>query len=262
MSGPSIEYASENGIATLTINQPAKMNAMTYDMWLAVPECIAKAEADRDVRVIVLMGAGEKAFCAGADISQFGEKRTGEEAVKAYEVAVTNGMKSITDAKKPTVARIKGFAFGGGMALAMCTDLRIASDNARFRIPAARLGLGYAFSNIEALVHRIGLGPTSDLLLTARIVDGPEAQRLGIVNKMWTADVFDAESKSYLEAIAQNAPLTLKAIKAALVETAKAHGERNRKAVDDLVAACFRSSDYKEGQAAFKEKRVPNFRGE
>lgn len=262
MSGPSIEYASEGGVATLTINQPAKMNAMTYDMWLAVPGCVAQAEADKAVRAIVITGAGEKAFCAGADISQFGEKRTGEEAVKAYEAAVTAGMKSISDAKKPTVARIKGFAFGGGMALAMCTDLRIASETARFRIPAARLGLGYAFSNIEALVHRIGLGPTSDLLLTARIVDGPEAQRLGIVNKMWAADAFDTESKAYLDAIAQNAPLTLAAIKRALVETAKAHAERDRKGVDEMVAACFRSADYKEGQAAFKEKRVPDFRGE
>ena len=125
MSGPSIEYAAEGGVATLTINQPAKLNAMTYDMWLAVPGCVAKAEADRAVRVIVVTGAGEKAFCAGADISQFGEKRTGEEAVKAYEAAVTAGMKAISDAKKPTVARIRGFAFGGGMALAMCTDLPI-----------------------------------------------------------------------------------------------------------------------------------------
>ena len=261
MSGPSIDYASANGAATLTINQPAKMNAMTYDMWCAMPGCIARAQADPAVRVIVLTGAGEKAFCAGADISQFGEKRTGEEAVKAYETAVTAGMKAISDAKKPTVARIKGFAFGGGMALAMSTDLRIASDTAKFRIPAARLGLGYTFSNIEALVHRIGLGAASDLLLTARIFDGPEAQRLGIVNKMWPGDVFDAEADAYTGAIAGNAPLTLAAVKKALTETARAHSERDRKAVEDLVAICFASADYKEGQAAFKEKRAPVFKG-
>ncbi|MBM3607424.1 MAG: enoyl-CoA hydratase [Alphaproteobacteria bacterium] len=262
MSEATVDYSAANGIATLTINQPAKMNAMTYDMWLAVPAHIARAGADRDIRCIVLTGAGEKAFCAGADISQFGEKRTGEEAVRAYEAAVTAGMKAISDADKPTIARIRGYAFGGGMALAMCTDLRIAADNAKFRIPAARLGLGYAFSNIEALVHRIGLGPTSDLLLTARIVDGPEAERLGVVNKMWPAADFEMASGEYVSAIAGNAPLTLKAVKKALVETAKAHGDRDRNAVEALVAACFASADYKEGQLAFKEKRAPVFRGE
>lgn len=257
----TVDYAVQNGAATLTINQPAKMNAMTYDMWLAVPGLIARAEADPAVRCAVVTGAGEKAFCAGADISQFGEKRTGEEAVKAYEAAVSAGMKAISDCSKPTISRIRGYAFGGGMALAMCADLRIAADNSKFRIPAARLGLGYAFSNIEALVHRIGLGPTSDLLLSARIVEGKEAERLGVVNKMWAADEFETASADYIAAIAGNAPLTLKAIKKALVETAKAHSERDREGVGKLVAACFTSADYKEGQAAFKEKRQPDFRG-
>ncbi len=262
MSEATVDYAVGNGVARLTINQPAKMNAMTYDMWLAVPGHIAQAEADPAVRCIVVTGAGEKAFCAGADISQFGEKRTGEEAVKAYEAAVTAGMKAISDASKPTVAAIRGYAFGGGMALAMCADLRIASNTSKFRIPAARLGLGYAFSNIEALVHRIGLGPTSDLLLTARIVEGVEAERLGVVNKMWAAAEFETASADYIAAIAGNAPLTLKAIKKALVETAKAHGNRDRASVDALVAACFASADYKEGQQAFKEKRAPHFSGQ
>lgn len=262
MSEASVNYSSENGIATLTISQPAKMNAMTYDMWLSVPGHIAAAEADHTVRCIVVTGAGDKAFCAGADISQFGEKRTGEEAVKAYEVAVTSGMKAISDASKPTIARIRGYAFGGGMALAMCTDLRIAASNAKFRIPAARLGLGYAFSNIESLVHRIGLGPASDLLLTARIVEGVEAERLGVVNKMWSVEEFDSAAAAYIAAIAANAPLTLGAIKKALVETAKPYDSRDRATVDALVAACFTSADYKEGQAAFKEKRTPNFSGE
>jgi len=261
MSPPGIDYAAREGAAILTLNQPSKHNAMTYDMWLAVPELVARAEADGAVRVIVVTGAGDRAFCAGADISQFGEKRTGEEAVKAYEQAVTAGMGALANAAKPTLARIRGYAFGGGLALALCCDLRIASDDARFRIPAARLGLGYAFSNVEALVHRIGLGPASDLLLSARVIDGEEAQRLGLVNKMWPGAEFDAQALAYIDAIAGNAPLTLRALKRALAETAKAPGDRDRAAVDALVAACFVSDDYKEGQAAFREKRAPRFTG-
>jgi enoyl-CoA hydratase/carnithine racemase len=261
MSDANIEYHVSDGAAVLTLNQPSKMNAMTYDMWRSVPGLIATAEADASVRVIVLTGAGEKAFCAGADISQFGEKRTGEEAVKAYEMAVTAGMGAVSNASKPTVARISGYAFGGGLALALCCDLRIATDGSRFRIPAARLGLGYAFSNVEALVHRIGLGPASDLLLSARIVDGVEGERLGLVNKMWPAPDFDEKAGEYIGGIATNAPLTLRALKLALSETAKPQADRDRAAVDALVAACFVSSDYKEGQAAFKEKRAPAFQG-
>jgi len=261
MSEPGIDYEAGKGVARLTINQPAKMNAMTFDMWSALPALIARAESDADVRVIVLTGAGDRAFCAGADISQFGEKRTGEDAVKAYELAVSGGMDAVADAKKPVVARIRGVAFGGGLALALCCDLRISSVDSRFRIPAARLGLGYAFANVEALVHRIGLGPTSDLLLSARIVDGAEAERLGLVNKTWSNDTFEAQAQSYIDAIASNAPLTLAALKKSLVETAKPHDQRDRKGADALVAECFRSEDYKEGQAAFKEKRVPDFKG-
>ncbi|MGE3247244.1 MAG: enoyl-CoA hydratase [Beijerinckiaceae bacterium] len=261
MSEPTVDYGSANGIAVVTLNQPARLNAMTYDMWRAMPACIARAEADPSVRVIVLTGAGEKAFCAGADISQFGEKRTGEEAVKAYEQAVSDGMAAVSNASKPVVARIRGYAFGGGLALALCCDLRISSSDSRFRIPAARLGLGYAFANIEALVHRIGLGPTSDLLLSARIVDGAEAERLGLVNKMWPTAEFETKAGEYIGGIAKNAPLTLRAVKQALSETAKSPSDRDRATVDELVAACFASDDYREGQLAFKEKRDPVFRG-
>lgn len=261
MSEPRIDYQAGKGVATLTINQPAKMNALTYEMWTSIPGLVARAEQDRDVRLMVLTGAGDKAFCAGADISQFGTRRTGEAAVQAYEVAVLAGMESLMHAKKPVLARIRGVAFGGGLALALCCDLRIASSDSRFRIPAARLGLGYAFSNVEALVHRIGLGPASDILLSARIVDGAEAERLGLVNKTWPTTAFDAAADDYIAAIATNAPLTLMALKKSLAETARPHHERDRMGADALVALCFNSDDYKEGQAAFKEKRMPNFKG-
>ncbi len=260
MSAPQIRYDVEAGVARLTIDQPAKFNAMTFDMWLAMPGLVARADADENVRVIEVTGEGPKAFCAGADISQFGDKRNDPDSVKAYEAAVTAGMQSLIRARKPSVAVIRGVCFGGGLALALCCDLRLCDGGSRFRIPAARLGLGYAYSNIESLVHKIGVGPASDLLLSARIVDAREAERLGIVNKCWT-DAFDDEARAYIKNMAENAPLTLVAIKRAFVELARPYAERDKAAADALVKACYGSADYKEGQAAFAAKRTPVFQG-
>ena len=260
MSAPQIRYEADAGVARLTIDQPAKFNAMTFDMWLAMPALVERADADPAVRVIEVTGEGPKAFCAGADISQFGDKRNDPDSVKAYEAAVTAGMQSLIQARKPSVAVIRGVCFGGGLALALCCDLRLCDGVARFRIPAARLGLGYAYSNIDSLVHKIGVGPASDLLLSARIVDAKEAERLGIVNKCWP-DNFDEEARSYLSNMATNAPLTLAAIKRAFVELARPVAERDKATVDAMVKACFESADYKEGQAAFAAKRTPDFKG-
>ncbi len=260
MSAPQIRYETSAGIARLTIDQPAKFNAMTYDMWLAMPDLVAKADADPSVRIIEVTGEGPKAFCAGADISQFGDKRSDPDSVKAYEDAVRGGMQSLVDSNKPSVAVIRGVCFGGGLALALCCDLRLCDGVSRFRIPAARLGLGYTYTNIEALAHKIGVGPASDLLLSARIVEAREAERLGIVNKCWTEN-FEGEAKKYLAEMATNAPMTLAAIKRAFVELAKPYAERNKPAVDAMVKACFESEDYREGQAAFAAKRPPVFNG-
>jgi enoyl-CoA hydratase/carnithine racemase len=258
---PSIRYESESGAAKLTIHNPSKMNAMTFEMWSSLPGLVERAVADDSVRVIAIGGSGGRAFCAGADISQFGEKRSDESAVQAYDRAVAAGNAALTSAAKPTVAIISGICFGGGFGLAMCCDLRIASSDSRFRVPAARLGLGYGFSNVELLVRKLGMGPASDLLLSARITDASEALRLGAVNSVFGADVFAEEASAYIERIAQNAPLTLLAIKRALVELMRREAERDVGAVNALVAACFHSGDYREGQAAFKEKRNPVFTG-
>lgn len=261
MSEARVDYACADGVAQITLRQPARLNAMTFDMWASLPALVARAEDDARARVIVLRGAGEKAFCAGADISQFGDKRTGDEAVRAYEEVVAGAMRALSQARKPTLARIRGVAFGGGLALAMCCDLRLGAADARLRIPAARLGLGYAYESVEALVARVGLGPASDLLLSARVIDGVEGERLGFLTKAWPVAVFEAEADAYVAGVAANAPLTLRALKQALLETQKPPAERDRAGAQALADACFRSADYKEGQAAFREKRAPQFRG-
>ncbi len=258
---PSIRYVAEKGIASLVIDQPAKMNAMTFEMWSSLPDLIRRAEEDPAVRLITLRGEGRRAFCAGADISQFGEKREGAAAVAAYDRAVSAGNAALAGSAKPTLAIISGICFGGGFGLAMCCDLRIATADSRFRVPAARLGLGYAFGNLEMLAHKLGVGPTADLLLSARIIDSPEAAAMGVLNAVLTSDGYDAEAEAYAARIAANAPLTLKAVKAALVELARAEGQRDPGRVDALVEACFASEDYREGRAAFAEKREPVFRG-
>jgi enoyl-CoA hydratase/carnithine racemase len=262
MDAATIRYETTDGIARLVLDQPSKLNAMTYAMWEGLPDLVARAEADGAVRAIVVTGEGGRAFCAGADISQFGAIRDGQAATRAYDEVYLKGCASLAAATKPTVAVIRGICFGGGFGLAMSCDLRLARADSRFRVPAARLGLGYAYEGVRALVQKLGFGPASDLLLSARIVAGEEALRLGIVNALWDTDGFEREAGAYLAAIAANAPLTLRAIKHALVELARPEVDRDVGAVDASVSACFASADYKEGQQAFKDKREPVFTGE
>lgn len=260
-STPAIRYSARDGVAHVTLAQAAKMNAMTLEMWTALPAAIARADADPDVRLIVLSGDGDKAFCAGADISEFGAVRTGNAAVAAYGAAVDAANTALVAAAKPTVALIRGICFGGGFGLAMCCDLRLATTDSRFRIPAARLGLGYEAKSIEGLVARIGMAGVADLLLSARILDGADALRYGIVNLSWTRDAFEQEASSYVQAMASNAPLTMQAVKRTLRELTRPDRDRNMDAADAMVGLCFASEDYKEGQRAFREKRAPVFRG-
>jgi len=261
MSGPDLAYRVEGALARIVLSQPEKMNAMTFDMWSALPDCIARAVSDPAVRAIVLEGAGERAFCAGADISQFGARRSEPEAVAAYDRAVANAMAALEGAQKPTIALIRGICFGGGFGLAMGCDIRLAREDARFRVPAARLGLGYGFSGVKLIARKLGPDATADILISARILDAAEAARLGVVASVWSRDDFAAESAAYLDTVASNAPLTLLAIKRALIELAQPEGAQDSAAVAELVRQCFASADYREGQAAFTEKRPPRFTG-
>lgn len=257
----SITYDAADGVAMLTINHAARRNAMTHRMWLEIPPLVARALADPAVRVIAVTGAGDAAFCAGADISQFGEQRDMAE-IDAYHQSVEDGMEALQGAAKPTVALIRGICFGGGCALALTCDVRLARADARFRVPAGRLGLGYSYRSVESMVAKLGMAATADIMLSAGILDAEAALRYGLAQRVWPQATFEAEAAAYLGMITENAPLTLAAIKRALVELAEPEGRRDKAAVDALVAACFASEDYQEGQTAFMEKRKPQFRGE
>lgn len=257
----TIRYEAVDGVARLVIDHPAKRNALTFEMWSMLPGLVARAESDEEVRLVSVAGAGEAAFCAGADISQFGERRTGGEATESYDAAVAGAMAAVARAAKPTLAVIRGICFGGGMALAMCCDLRVAAAGSRFRIPAGRLGLGYGYGNVRALVHRLGPAATADILFTARILDADEALRLGILQRVFADEALEVAAAALEREIAANAPLTLQAVKRALVEIERPEAERDLASVQAAVARCFGSEDYREGQSAFRERREPRFQG-
>jgi enoyl-CoA hydratase len=257
---PTIHFEKQGNLAQLTLANPSKRNAMNYSMWSAIPELIARCEADVEVRAIVLTGIGEH-FCAGADISEFGGNRSDESGAKAYEAAVKAANAALLNASKPTIALIRGSCYGGGVGLALACDIRLARDDARFRVPAARLGLGYAFDNLQLLVARIGFAAAAELLFTARVFDAAKAERDGLVREVFAASDFERQADEYLQQIADNAPLTLVAAKLAFVELMKGEKERDFEPVAQAVARCFASQDYAEGRRAFAERREPVFRG-
>jgi enoyl-CoA hydratase/carnithine racemase len=260
MSG-TIEFAIQDHVASLTLDQPSRYNALTFDMWCTLPRLVATAEADPRVRLITVSGASDAAFSAGADISEFGEKRSDPSGVARYDNAVRAASEALRYSRLPTLALIHGICFGGGLGLALCCDLRFASAGARFRIPAGRLGLGYGYDDIAPLVHRVGPAVAAEILFTANTFDADRAKDLRLVQQVFDRDDFDKDVGQWIAAISANAPLTLRAVKTALVEIEKPEAERSLTKVADAVATCFNSWDYKEGQDAFRQRRAPQFRG-
>lgn len=250
-----------NGVGHITLNQPEKLNAISYDMWVGLGSAMTHFEQDDEVRLIVLDGAGGKAFAAGADISQFGEKRDSPEAVAIYNAATKAAYDAVTGSAKPTLARITGYCIGGGMHLALCCDLRIASDDSKFGIPAARLGLGYGLDAIRPLTALVGPSRAKEILYTAKRFDAEQAQRMGLINQYTTRDEIDALVDDYVRTIAGNAPLTIRAAKYIVGECLRDPDARDLDRCQALVDDCFNSADYKEGRTAFMEKRPPRFTG-
>lgn len=261
MSSGHIRTETAAGIGTLVISHASKHNAMTLAMWRQLGDAVTSLAQDDRVRVLVVTGEGDAAFVSGADIGEFAQQRSGADAVAAYDQAVTTAQRALARCPKPTVARIQGICMGGGIGIAAACDLRFASARARFRMPAARIGLGYAYEGMRRLVTLLGAPTTFDLFYTARSIEAPEAMRLGLVNDSIAAEAFDAEVASRVALIAQNAPLSLRAAKAAILAALDAPAGPAREAIDALVRQCFESRDYAEGQAAFAERRAPRFEG-
>lgn len=251
----------DGNVGYIIFNNPERRNAMSLEMWQACTRLMGEYAKDPEVRVVVLAGAGDKAFVAGADISKFGDERSSEEGVKRYNEAVEAAYASVHEFPKPTIAQIRGFCVGGGMGLASCCDLRICSEDARFAVPAAKLGLGYGHPGVKRLMDVVGPSFTKEIFFTARQFDAMEAVEMGLVNRMVENYELESYVKSYAEMIGANAPLTVDSIKFIVGEACKDELKRDMKRCEDVVNACFKSADYEEGRTAFMEKRKPVFKG-
>jgi enoyl-CoA hydratase len=248
-------------VGTVVISNVDKYNAMTTDMWRALPQRIAELDADPAIHAIVLVGDGDKAFVSGADISQFGAERADAASQQVYGDAVDAAYMAPVRASKPVIAQIRGICMGGGLGLAASCDIRICADDARFRMPAGRLGLGYKPEGVGRFVSLIGVQNTYDIFLSARVFDAAEALRIGFVARVVPGAELDAQVQALAAAIAANAPLTARAVKLAIRAHVGEIAEGDAAAAHAAADACNASADYHEGVCAFGEKRPPVFRG-
>jgi len=247
-------------VAWMYFNRPEKRNSVNLAMWQLMPELIRDVSDDTSIRVLIVRGAGEKCFISGADISQFKKVEFGI-ANKSYEHSIGKALTALTELKKPVIAMIHGYCMGGGCSVALMCDLRIASDDSRFGIPAAKLGIAYSARGTKRLFNIIGPAASVEMLITGRVLDAKEAYNKGLIHHVISKKELESFTTKYALKISQNAPLSMAAHKAAINEMIKPAQFRNMDKIKEMSMRCLSSEDYAEGIAAFSEKRKPLFRG-
>jgi enoyl-CoA hydratase len=251
----------EGKVGYLTFNNPERHNAVSLDMWEAAEGFLEDFKKDDNIRVVVVSGAGGKAFVSGADISKFEKERSSQEGIDRYNAAVDQANNAFFTFPKPTIAMIRGYCIGGGVGLALCCDMRISSEGSKFGVPAAKLGLGYRYAGLKKLVDLVGPSFAKEIFYTARQFTAAEAQMMGLVNRVLPDAELEPYVKNYADTIAGNAPITIDSVKFIVGEVLKDESKRNLKACEDWVTRAFASKDYTEGRTAFMEKRKPQFTG-
>ena len=250
-----------DGVGRVVFNQPEKRNAMSVNMWEGMGQALDIFGADASVRCVVLQGAGDKAFVSGADISQFDKVRSNADAQQEYDKITSAGRLKLMNYEKPVIAQIRGFCMGCGLGIAMSTDIRIASDDSLFGIPAAKLSIAYGFDMVRALVDLVGPAHAHMILMSGERFDAAEAERIGLVNKVVPVDQLEATVAKLTATLAGNAPLSLKTNKATVKAVCADRSDRDMAKIKMAMSACFDSTDYKAGRRAFMEKRKPAFTG-
>jgi enoyl-CoA hydratase/carnithine racemase len=254
--------ATTDGVGVITFNNPDKRNAMSLEMWEGFGQALTELRDDGAVRVVVLRGAGDKAFVSGADISQFEATRHNAAASEEYARRSAAQRAMLAGYPKPTIACISGYCLGGGMQVAMLADIRIASQHSQFGIPAARLGIAYGYDGLRHLVSLVGPSWARLLMYTGMRIDAAEALRIGLVERVIPHDELWGATMEIAHTISDNAPLAIKAAKITIAEILKDASERDMEAIKAIGTACMDSEDFREGRQAFMEKRKPQFRGQ
>ncbi len=255
-----LQVAARGAVATLVLNRPAKRNAITLEMWKALPGVLEDLASDPETRVLVIRGAGEEAFAAGADISEFGRVRHDAASGRRYSRAVTQAERALAAFPQPTIAMIRGSCVGGGLEVALACDLRFASRTSRFGITAARLGIVYGYASTRRLATMVGPGHARDLLFSGRLVGAAEALAMGLVTRVCEPEALEPETYEYARRLADQAPLSQKGAKLMLRQFA-GEGKMTASDLSACVERAYESEDYHEGVRAFLEKRPPRFRG-
>jgi enoyl-CoA hydratase len=249
------------GVGVVTFNNPDKRNAMSLEMWEGLGQALTELRDDPEVRVVVLVGAGDKAFVSGADISQFEKTRHNAAASEEYSRKSEAQRALLGNYPKPTIACIRGFCLGGGMQVAMLTDIRIAAENSQFGIPAAKLGIAYGYDGLRNLVSLVGPSWARLIMYTGMRIDSKEALRIGLVDRVLAnGELWDA-TMEIARTISINAPLAIKAAKVTIAQVLKDPSDRDMAAIKQIGLQCMDSEDFREGRRAFMEKRKPEFKG-
>ena len=256
-----IRVEKEGAIGWLVIDNPGRLNAISSGMWATFPKAMAQFDADPEVRVVILRGEGEKAFAAGADISEFDQARETSDKVSAYDSLLDVALHALQGSDKPVISMIRGYCFGGGVEISLACDLRYCGDDAQFAIPAARLGLGYGIDGTKRLVETVGHANAREIFFTGRRYSAAEALSIGLVHRVLPVDGLEKFVRDTADAMASNAPLTITASKIMIEEFVRPTGEPDLAKGLAAVERCALSEDYLEGRKAFMEKRKPVFRG-